>query len=45
MNTQTKIWLRKEPIWSDSDVVKTALIGLIVGFTIGFVLCIANNII
>lgn len=45
MNTQTKIWLRKETIWRDSDVVKTAISGLVVGFIIGFVLCLTNNII
>jgi len=36
LNRTTEIWLDKQPIWHDRDMVKAALVGIVIGLVIGF---------
>ncbi len=33
--SHTKEWLKKQPVWHDSDMFKAALFGAFIGFLIG----------
>lgn len=34
-NETTKAWLDKQAIWHDSDMIKSCLAGLVLGFILG----------
>ena len=34
----TKIWLKKQPLWHDSDMFKMLGLGFLVGLCVGFIL-------
>jgi hypothetical protein len=35
LDTHTKIYLDKQPLWHDQDLLKAALIGFILGIVLG----------
>lgn len=36
LDSRTKTYLKKQPIWHDRDLWKAGIVGTIVGFAIGF---------
>lgn len=35
-NKAFDVWIAKQAIWRDSDLVKAALVGIVIGLVIGF---------
>jgi hypothetical protein len=33
--SNTRIWLKNQPVWHDADMVKAVIFGMVLGFLIG----------
>lgn len=44
MDQHTQVWLNNQPLWKDADMIKAGVTGLVVGFVLGSLACLARFI-